>query len=94
MNSKGKVVIQPHYDAIGKFKEYGYAVMQRNNRVGLVNKYGIEVIAPEYEDVKILDSLIFAVLDASDWKVVNHRGDVRSENKPHSLRYFLRKKTI
>ena len=46
MNSKGKVVIQPHYDAIGKFKEYGYAVMQRNNRVGLVNKYGIEVIAP------------------------------------------------
>lgn len=91
MNSKGKVVIQPHYDAIGKFKEYGYAVMQRNNRVGLVNKYGIEVIAPEYEDVKILDSLIFAVLDASDWKVVNHRGDVILSNGYEQVHIWKRK---
>jgi len=80
MNAKGKVVIEPKYDAIGEFKEYGYAVMQREGRVGLLNKFGREIIPAEYDDIKILDSLIFAVLDASDWAVVNIQGKIILKN--------------
>jgi hypothetical protein len=91
MNSKGKVMIQPQYDAIGEFKEYGYAVMQRNGRVGLVNKYGHEVLSPKYDDIKILDSLLFAVLDVSDWKVVNVREEVILNNGYEQVHIWKRK---
>ena len=91
MNSQGKVVIQPQYDAIGEFKEYGYAVMQRNGRVGLVNKYGQEILLPKYDDIKILDSLLFAVLDVSDWKVVNVAGKIILNNGYEQVHIWKRK---
>ena len=74
------MVIAPRYDAIGEFKEYGYAVMQRQGRVGLLNQYGKEMLPPQYDDIKILDSLLFAVLDANDWMVVNVGGKVILKN--------------
>lgn len=80
MNSKGKVVIQPQYDAIGEFKEYGYAIMQSKGRVGLLNQFGSEVLPAQYDDVKILDSLLFAVLDVSDWAVIDIEGKVILKN--------------
>lgn len=80
MNSNGKVVIQPQYDAIGEFKEYGYATMQRKGQIGLLNQYGREVIPAQYDDIKILDSLLFAVLDVSDWAVINIQGKVILKN--------------
>ncbi len=80
MNAKGKVVIEPKYDAIGEFKEFGYASMQHNGRIGLLNQSGKEIIAPKYDDIKILDSLLFAVLDISDWAVINIKGDVILKN--------------
>lgn len=80
MNAQGKIVIQPRYDAIGEFKKYGYAVMQKEERVGLVNQYGQEILSAQYDDIKILDSLLFAVLDVTDWKIVNINGKVVLNN--------------
>ena len=80
INSKGEIAIQPQYDAIGSFKEYGYAVMQREGRIGLLSQRGKEVIPAKYDDIKILDSLLFAVLDASDWVVINIEGKVILKN--------------
>ncbi len=80
MNAKGKVVIQPKYDAIGEFKDYGYATMQREGRIGLLNHFGREIIPAQYDDIKILDSLLFAVLDVSDWTVINIQGKVILKN--------------
>jgi len=91
MNAKGKVVVQPQYDAIGEFKEYGYAVMQRNDRVGLVDKYGREILLPKYDDIKILDSLLFAVLDVSDWKVVDESGKIILNNGYEQVHIWKRK---
>jgi hypothetical protein len=76
IDAGGKVVLQPEYDAIGEFKQFGYAVMQRQGRVGLLNRYGREIIAPRYDDLKVLDSTLVAVLDLGQWMVINPDGKI------------------
>jgi len=46
MNSDGQLVQQPVYDAIGEFKQFGYAVMQRSGKVGMLSNKGSEVGIP------------------------------------------------
>lgn len=74
INSDGNIVQEPTYDAIGEFKEYGYAIMQREGRVGMLNDQGEEVVPPQYEDVKALDSKLVSVMEGGVWKVLNMEG--------------------
>lgn len=76
MDTTGQIVLQPVYDAIGEFKQYGYAVMQRNGGVGLLDSRGKEIISPKYNDLKVLDSLLVAVMADGGWQVMNMRGKV------------------
>jgi WG containing repeat len=76
INNEGKVVIQALYEAIGDFRNYGYAVMQRGGKVGLLNKKGQEVLQPQYEDLRVLDSTLVTVMDQGQWMVVNLAGKV------------------
>lgn len=76
IDANGKMVLDAHYDAIGEFKKYGYAVMQRAGRVGLLNEKGKEIVAPKYDDLKVLDSTMVAVMDQGEWLVVNLNGKV------------------
>jgi len=71
MDAEGTIRLEPVYDAIGEFKEYGYAVMQRAGKVGMLDLRGKEVISPKYDDLKVLDSLLVAVMDRGEWMVVN-----------------------
>ncbi len=71
MDADGEIIITPAYEAIGEFKKFGYAVMQREKKVGVINEFGREVIAPRYQDIKVLDSTLFAVMIAEDWMVIN-----------------------
>ncbi|MCU0348471.1 MAG: WG repeat-containing protein, partial [Saprospiraceae bacterium] len=74
INAEGRLVQAPIYDAIGEFKQFGYATMQRQGRVGLLNSEGTEVVPPNYEDVKALDSTLISVMDKDGWKVINLQG--------------------
>lgn len=76
MDSNGDLFIEPIYNAIGEFKQFGYAVMQRNGGVGLLNKQGNEIIQPQYDDLKVLDSTLVAVMDNREWMVINLQGTV------------------
>lgn len=76
MNVQGDIAIEPIYDAIGEFKQYGYAVMQRAGRVGLLGVNGGEIISPKYDDIKVLDSLLVAVMDEAQWMVINLQEEV------------------
>ncbi|MBK8566382.1 MAG: WG repeat-containing protein [Saprospiraceae bacterium] len=76
MNAEGRLVQQPIYDAIGEFKQFGYATMQRKGRVGLLNSEGAEIVPPEYDDVKALDSTLISVMEKGDWKVINLQGKI------------------
>ncbi|MCB0635716.1 MAG: WG repeat-containing protein, partial [Lewinella sp.] len=71
INSQGHLVLDPIYDAIGEFKHYGYAVMQRNGLVGLLGPDGREAISPRYEDIKVLDDSLVAVMNGGAWRVIN-----------------------
>jgi WG repeat protein len=76
MNSDGQLVQQPVYDAIGEFKQFGYAVMQRGGKVGMLSNKGAEVVPPEYDDLKVLDSTLISVMSNGKWQVVNLEGRV------------------
>lgn len=74
MNAEGYLVRPAVYDAIGEFKHYGYAVMQRQGKVGLLSENGDEVVPPQYEDLKVLDNHFLAVMENGVWKVINMEG--------------------
>ncbi|MEL6655969.1 MAG: WG repeat-containing protein [Bacteroidota bacterium] len=74
INTAGELVQPAVYDAIGEFKHYGYAVMQRNGLVGLFGPNGKESFPPRYDDIKVLDQHLVAVMENNAWRVVNHQG--------------------
>ena len=76
INAEGQIVLQPNYDAIGEFKRFGYAVMQRLGGVGLLDSKGKEIIPPRYDDLKVLDSMPIAVMRDGGWSVINLHGDI------------------
>lgn len=76
INTSGVVVVDPIYEAIGEFKHLGYAVMQRQGGVGLIDQNTNEVIRPRYEDIKVLDEDLVAVMDAGQWMVINFDEEV------------------
>jgi len=76
MNAEGRLVQQPVYDAIGEFKQFGYATMQRKGMVGLLNSEGVEIVPPKFEDLKPLDSTLISVMESGQWKVINLQGKV------------------
>lgn len=74
IDAAGQVIIPPVYEAIGEFRHFGHATMQRNGKVGLIDEQGKEVVRPVYEDLKMIDSLRVAVMDAGQWMVVDLQG--------------------
>lgn len=76
IDASGKLVQSPVYDAIGEFKQFGYAVMQYEGKVGLLGADGRRILPPKYEDLKVLDSTLIAVMSDKAWMVVNLFGKV------------------
>lgn len=76
MNNSGDLKIYPQYEAIGTFRDYGYAIMQRDGGVGLLNENGHEIVAPEYMDLKVLDKELIAVMDNGEWMVIDLEGRI------------------
>lgn len=76
IDSDGKIVLSPDYEAIGEFKAFGYSVIQKNGGVGLLNQYIREIVPPKYDDIKVLDSTLIAVMDRGEWMVIGLDGRV------------------
>ena len=74
INGQGRVVVEANYEAIGEFKNFGYAVMQRNGGVGLLGKNAQELISPNFDDLKVLSPSLVAVMKNKEWAVVNLTG--------------------
>ncbi|MCB0707387.1 MAG: WG repeat-containing protein [Saprospiraceae bacterium] len=71
INADGEIVVEPIYEAIGEFKSFGFAVMQRNGGVGLLDPAGTEILSPKYEDIKVLCDRLAAVLLDGQWMVID-----------------------
>lgn len=67
----GRLQLTPQYDALSTFDRYGYATIQKNNLVGLLNKKGEVVIPAQYEDVEVVAANYFALLKNGVWLLQN-----------------------
>ena len=76
IDADGAIALDPVYDAIGEFKQHGFAVMQRNGLVGLLDESGTEVVKPKFEDLKVLNQELVAVMENGQWMVINLKGTV------------------
>ncbi|MFK7809495.1 MAG: WG repeat-containing protein [Saprospiraceae bacterium] len=85
MNPQGQLIQEPAYDAISEFKDYGYAVMQQNGRVGIINDFGKVIVPAKYEDTKVLDARLIAVMDQSEWMVIDIDGNTVLEKGYESV---------
>lgn len=74
INAEGQLEVDPIYEVIGEFDRYGYAVMQKNGMVGLIDRSGRELIPARYKELKVLDSTFVAVVENTEWKVTDHYG--------------------
>ncbi len=74
INAEGQLEVQPVYELIGEFDRYGFAVMQKDRMVGLLDRGGKEVIPARYKELKVLDSTLVAVVEQQEWKVMDHHG--------------------
>lgn len=74
INAEGHIVVAPIYEVIGEFDQFGFAVMQKNGMVGMLNREGKEIIPARYKELKVLDSTLVAVVEKTDWKVMDHDG--------------------
>ncbi len=76
IDKTGKVVVRPTYDAIGDFYQFGYAVVQKEGKVGVMNESGALIVPVNYYDLQILDSTIFAVVIDNSWQIINLQGKI------------------
>ncbi|MEL6941884.1 MAG: WG repeat-containing protein, partial [Bacteroidota bacterium] len=77
---QGNIQLNPKYDAISTFDDYGYANVQINDQVGLINTNGYEILLPIYDDVSVIGKRFFAVLKNSKWQLINARKQVIFED--------------
>lgn len=75
IDASGRLVLTPTYDRIGQFDEYGYASMVEGERVGLLGEGPNVVLPARYEDLKVLDQDLIAVMEEASWRVINARGE-------------------
>ncbi len=70
MNANGEIISPPIYEAMGQFRKFGYAHIQQNKKVGLIDTLGNVVIQPKYNEIKILDENLFAI-KTDQWNVID-----------------------
>lgn len=85
INKQGDLVLAPEYSAIGEFDDFGFAVMQRNGMVGLLDKSGREQLPAHYDDIKVLDKDLIAVMDLGEWMVIDLQGEIILDKGYHKV---------
>lgn len=77
VNSDGKEVIAPKYDAVGHFGTNSYTNILLNGSVGLVHKNGQELFIPKVNTVRVLNDSTVAVRKDTLWGMYDMQGQER-----------------
>ncbi len=85
INSKGEIKIKTNYDSIQSF-ENGFAVFEINDKYGLIDKDGKEVLPAKYENITIEEDCFIVqkedlsgVLDAKFKSIIDYKFDTISK---------------
>ena len=73
MDKSGREVIYCKYDYAYDFHE-GFAVVQLNRKIGLINTQGKEIIPFIFDTIEIIDSVIMVGLNYQ-YGVINYNGE-------------------
>ena len=82
IDKTGKVIIQPKYKTLqGDFNMALCKVQNDSDKYGLVNKQGLEIVAPQFDDIMFIDE--YFAIDSNMLKVVNNKksGFINLEGK-------------
>ncbi|WP_245203467.1 WG repeat-containing protein [Ammoniphilus resinae] len=75
INNQGRFFIPPQFDGAENFQPNGLAVVQVNNRSGLMNVFGQWVVRPKYEMISSFSEGRAQVIDQGKFKVIDERGN-------------------
>ncbi len=94
INPQGQVVIEPIYDAFSSFGCWEVAPVQRGKKIGLIDRYGKEVIFPQYDYLSIVANNALIVKENGVKKLINLQQKTilsydYDEVKPINEQFFL-----
>ena len=59
VDKKGKIISNNEYENASDFDKYGFAIVSKDNKKGIINKNGNEIIPLKYADITFLDDKLF-----------------------------------
>jgi hypothetical protein len=84
MNQAGEVVIEPKYDAIatknlrwnrGISSISPYRLVEIDGKLGAIDERGSEIVAPDWLEIRPINTDLFAVRSDTGFQLINARGD-------------------
>ena len=76
INRKGEIVVPIIYDGLEVGLEGGYCVVTRNNKLGMVNAEGKEIVTPQYEYLDAPVEGLFRVGKDEKYGIINIKGEI------------------
>ncbi|WP_379144748.1 WG repeat-containing protein [Paenibacillus sp. sgz500992] len=74
INNEGRTVIEPRYEYAEEFQENGLAIVQRNDKSGLIDSSGREKVRPAYSFIAPFSEGRAVVSDAKGYTLIDERG--------------------
>ncbi|MBR4626050.1 MAG: WG repeat-containing protein, partial [Alphaproteobacteria bacterium] len=75
IDTTGNFVVEPKFSFAYPFDRYGYAIVENNRRMGLINSTGKIIVPPIYDDVFVNQGVIFATLNKK-WGILDSNGQL------------------
>ncbi|MEJ8547399.1 WG repeat-containing protein [Brevibacillus borstelensis] len=76
IDRNGRFIISPRFDYAEDFQKNELAVVQANNRSGLINQLGMFVVTPVYQSIAPFSEGRAAVIDDRGFRVIDEKGKV------------------
>ncbi|MCH2042722.1 MAG: WG repeat-containing protein [Saprospiraceae bacterium] len=86
INQTGKLIMEPIYESISSFNQNGWAIAQKDGRLGILDTNAQEVIPCQYDLLEILNDTLLSVKDAEGWKIISDENKVYIRNLSGSVK--------
>ena len=80
IDSTGQLKIKPIYDGIGEIKSWNYAIVQLEDKIGLLDADGKTLLSANYEQIKVIQKNVFSVKKKGVVLLINDKEKVLIAN--------------
>lgn len=76
-NSKGEIVVSPQFDTARDFEENGLAVVEVDDKYGIIDKTGKYIVNPQYDDMSVSSKEgYYIVMQEKKFGVIDKKGNI------------------